>query len=174
METVLITIICIALMVFGGMTMSQGFMTSVDASTNSLTELGQRTETIMRTELTPISTNMTLEAGPDPLEVILANTGQVKIADFDKWDIIVQYYDDSAVYRIVRLPYSSSGAGTNVWGVEWIKLNGKPEVFDPNVLNPGEQIMLKTWLNPSVGANTTNMIVVSSPSGVTSSTYFSP
>jgi hypothetical protein len=174
METVLITIICIALMVFGGMTMSQGFMTSVDASTNSLTELGQRTETIMRTELTPISTNVTLVAGPDPLELILQNTGQIKIADFDKWDIIVQYYDDSGKYQIVRLPYSSSGAGTNEWGVEWIRLNGQPEVFDPNVLNPEEQIMIKVWLEPSVGVNTTNMIVVSSPSGVTSSTYFSP
>ena len=40
METVLISIICIALVVFGGMTMSQGFMTSVDASTAGLSEIG--------------------------------------------------------------------------------------------------------------------------------------
>ena len=174
METVLISIICIALMVFGGMTMSQGFMTSIDASTASLSEIGQRTEAIMRTELTPISTNITLVAGADPLEIVLKNTGQTKIADFEKWDVIVQYYDDSGNYTVKWLPYSAIGGGTNEWGVGWIHLDGQAEIFEPNVLNPGEEIMLKTWLDPSVGAGTTNMVVISTPSGITSLTYFSP
>jgi hypothetical protein len=53
-------------------------------------------------------------------------------------------------------------------------MNGQAEVFDPGVLNPGEQMMIKTTLDPSVGDNTTNMVVISTPSGVTCSTYFSP
>lgn len=174
METVLISIICIALMVFGGMTMSQGFMTSIDASTASLSEIGQRTETFTRTELTPISANITLVAGADPLEIVWKNTGQTKIADFDKWDVIVQYYDDSSNYTVKWLPYSAGGGGINEWGIGWIHLDGQPEIFEINVLNPGEEIMLKTWLDPSVGAGTTNMVVISTPGGVTSSTYFSP
>ncbi|MGD0779885.1 MAG: hypothetical protein ABR954_03770 [Dehalococcoidales bacterium] len=174
METVLISIICIALLVFGGMTMSQGFMTSVDASTVGLSEISQQTETIMRTSLTPISTNLSLVTGPDPLEIVLENTGQTKIADFEKWDVIVQYYDDSGVYNVNWLPYSASGGGTNEWGVGWIRLNGQPEKFEPNVLNPGEQIMIETSLDPSVSDNATNMVVISTPSGITCSTYFSP
>jgi hypothetical protein len=174
METVLISIICIALLVFGGMTMSQGFMTSVDASTASLSEIGARTEDVMRTMLTPISTKLTLVPGPDPLEIVLENTGQTKIADFEKWDVIVQYYDDSGVYNVKWLPYSASGGGTNEWGVGWIRLDGQPEKFEPNVLNPGEQIMIETSLDPSVSDNATNMVVISTPSGITCSTYFSP
>ena len=174
METALISIICIALVIFGGMTMSQGFMTSVDASTAGLSEIGQRTEIMMRTELTPVSTNIILVAGADPLEIVLENTGQTKMADFEKWDVIVQYYDDSANYQIEWLPYNESGAGTYEWEVGWIRLNGQAETFEPNVLNPGEQIMIRTWLDPSVGANTTNMVVISTPTGITSSTYFSP
>jgi hypothetical protein len=174
METLLISIICIALVVFGGMTMSQGFMTSVDASTAGLSEIGQITEIITRTELTPVSTNITLVAGADPLEIVLENTGQTKMADFEKWDVIVQYYDDSADYQIVWLPYDESGAGTYEWEIGWIRLNGQAETFEPNVLNPGEQIMIRTWLDPSVGAGTTNMVVISTPDGITSSTYFSP
>jgi hypothetical protein len=54
METAIVSLICIALVVFGGMTMSQGFMTSVDASATRLEEIGQRNETIMRTELSPV------------------------------------------------------------------------------------------------------------------------
>jgi hypothetical protein len=174
METLLVSIICIALVVFGGMTMSQGFMTSVDAGTAGLEEIGQRNETIMRTELTPISTNITLLPGPDPLEIVLENTGQTKMADFAKWDVIVQYTDNATVYHIEWLPYTEGTAGTYEWEVGWIRLNGQPEQFEPNVLNPGEQMMIKTWLDPSVGENTTNMVVISTPSGITSSTYFSP
>jgi len=174
METVLISIICIALMVFGGMTMSQGFMTSVDTSTMGFSEMGERTEIITRTELTPISTDITLGPGADPLEIVLKNTGQTKMADFDKWDVIVQYYDGSGDYYVEWLPYAAGVAGTYEWEVVWIRLDGEAEMFEPNVLNPGEEIMIRTWLDPSVGADTTNMVVVSTPSGITSSTYFAP
>jgi len=174
METVIISIICIALMIFGGMTMSQNFMSSVDTSTMSLSEIGQRTETLTKTELTPISTNITLVPGADPLEIVLKNTGQTKMADFDKWDVIIQYFDDAGNYDVVWLPYDPAGAGTYEWEIGWIRLDGMPETFEPNVLNPGEEIMIRTWLDPSVGANTTNMVVISTPSGITCSTYFSP
>src|SRR4030042_786887 len=174
METALISIICIALMVFGGMTMSQGFMTSVDTSTAGLSEIGERTETAIRTELTPVSTNMTLLAGADPVDIVLKNTGQTKMTDFEKWDIIVQYYDGSGGYHVEWLPYSEGGAGTYEWEVGWIRLDGQPEIFEPNLLNPGEEIMIRIWLHPAVGAGTTNMGVISTPSGITSITYFSP
>jgi hypothetical protein len=174
METAIISIICIALMVFGGMAMSHGFMTSVDASTNGLEEAGQRNEIIMRTELTPVSANATLAAGADPVDIVLENTGQTKMADFDKWDVIIQYFDDSGIYHAVWLPHADDGAGANEWEVVWIRLNGQPEIFENNVLNPGEQILIRAWLDPSIGPSTTNMVVISTPSGVTSSTYFSP
>jgi hypothetical protein len=174
METAIVSIICIALVIFGGMTMSHGFMTSVDASTSGLEEVGNRNETIMRTELKPLSTNLTLVSGPSPLEIVLENSGQTKMADFEKWDVIVQYYDESGTYHVEWLPYSAAGGTVNEWGVGWIHLNDKLEKFEPSVLNPGEQIMITTQLDPAVGVGTTNMVVVSTPSGVTSSTYFSP
>ncbi|MBN1692506.1 MAG: hypothetical protein JW845_03015 [Dehalococcoidales bacterium] len=174
METAIISLICIALMIFGGMTMSHGFMTSVDSSTAGLSEIEQRTETIMRTELTPMSTNVSLIAGADPLDIVLKNTGQTKMADFEKWDVIIQYYDDSGVYHVEWLPYAPGGAGIYEWEVGWIRLDGAAEKFEPNVLNPGEEIMIRTWLDPSLGPGTTNMVVVTTPSGISSSTYFSP
>ena len=170
METAIVSLICIALVVFGGMTMSQGFMTSVDASTTGLEEIGQRNETIMRTELSPVSTNM---PAANTLEVTLENSGQTKIADFDKWDVIVQYYDGTGTYNTRWLPYTAGTLGDNEWQVVWIRLNGAAEVFEPDVLNPKEQIMIRAQLNPSVGAGTTNMVVVATPNGIPVSTYFS-
>lgn len=171
METAIVSIICIALVVFGGMTMSQGFMTSVDASTTGLEKIGQRDETIMRTELTPVSAS---QPSANTLEVILENSGQTKLADFDKWDIIVQYYDGTGTYHVEWLPYTEASLDDNEWEVAWIRLDGAAEVFEPNVLNPQEQIMIRAQLNPSAGAGTTNMVILGTPSGVTASTYFSP
>lgn len=171
METAIFSIICIALVVFGGMTMSQGFMTSVDASTMGLEEIGQRDETIMRTELTPLSAE---QPSANTVEVTLENSGQTKLADFEKWDIIVQYYDGTGTYHVEWLPYTELTLDNNEWEVAWIHLDGGAEVFEPNVLNPQEQIMIRAQLYPSVGAGTTNMFIVATPSGVTASTYFSP
>jgi hypothetical protein len=170
METAIISIICIGLVVFGGMTMSRGFITSVDASTTSLEEVGQRNEIILRTELSPVSTAM---PAADTLEVVLENTGQVRLAEFDKWDFIVNYRDAEGANHVAWLPYAAVPAA-NEWNVSWIHLGGAPEVFEPNVLNPGEQIMLKVVLDPAPGPGTTNMVVVATPNGVTASTYFSP
>lgn len=170
METAIVSIICIALVVFGGMTMSQGFITSVDASTTSLEEIGQQNETIMRTELTPVSTS---QPAANTLEAILQNTGQTQIVDFNKWDIIVQYYDGTGTYHVEWLPYTEEALGDNEWELVWLRLDGVDEIFEPNVLNPEEQIMIRLQLNPSVGAGTTNMLVVATPGGITASTYFS-
>ncbi len=171
METVIVSIICIALIVFGGMTMSQGFMTSVDASTTGLDEIGQRDETIIRTELQPLSTNMTTN---NTLELILDNSGQTKLAHFNKWDFIVHYYDSTGNYTVKWLPYSDDTLGDNEWEIAWIRLNGEAEVYEPNVFNPEEQMMVRAQLNPAVGDNTTNMVVTATPSGITTLTYFSP
>lgn len=169
METALVSLICVALIVFGGMTMSQGFMTSVDTSTMGLEDVRQRGETLMRTELTPVSSNLT---AANTLEVILQNTGQAKLADFDKWDFIVQYYDDTGVYYTKWLPFTAGALGDNQWEVAGISLDGETEVYEPNVLNESESILLVAQLEPAVGDNTTNMVVVATPDGVTASTYF--
>jgi hypothetical protein len=171
METVIVSLICIALIMFGGMTMAQGFMTSVDASTTGLEEIGQRDETIMRTELTPASVSL---PALNTLEVTLENTGQTKLADYDKWDIIVQYYDSTGVYYTKWLPYTAETLGDNEWEVAWIRLDGEDEVFEPNVLNLEESIMIRAQLDPPVGAGTTNMVVVATPTGITASTCFAP
>jgi hypothetical protein len=170
METAIVSLICIALIVFGGMTMSQGFLTSVDASTAGLEEVGHRDELAMRTGLSAVSTSM---PSSNTLEVTLENSGQIKLAEFDKWDIIVQYYDGNGSYHTRWIPYTEGTLGDNEWEVAWIRLDGGAEIFELDVLNPEEQIMIRAQFNPSVGDGTTNMVVVSTPGGITASTYFS-
>jgi hypothetical protein len=172
METAILSIICVALIAFGGMTMSRGFITSVDKSARGMDNAGQRNETIMRTELTPISA--TLPTG-NTLAIILQNTGQTKLSDYDKWDFIAQYYDSTGTYHVIWLPYTSGVLADNEWEFSWIHLdNGQPETFEPGILNPKEEIMIKAQLNPAPGPGTTNLAVIAAPNGVTASIYFLP
>jgi len=169
METAIISLLCIALVVFGGMTMAQGFITSVDASASGLEEIGQRDEEILRTELTPVEATLT---APDTLELVIENTGQTKLSDYESWDIIVQYYDEAWTYRVEWLPLASGSPSANEWSVDWIRLNGNPEFYETGILNPGEQLKLIIKLGPAAATGSTNLVVVSTPSGVTASMYF--
>jgi hypothetical protein len=125
----------------------------------------------MRTEIIPLSASL---PSANTLEITVENSGQTRLADYDKWDIIVQYYDGTGTYHIVWLPYTQETLGDNEWEVAWIRVDGASEIFEPNVLNPKEQMLIRAQLDPAVGAGTTNMAVIATPSGITASTYFSP
>jgi flagellar protein FlaF len=171
METAIVSLLCIALVVFGGMTMSREFLTSVDTSASGLQEIIRRDESSMRTELATVSAST---PAANQVAVALENRGQTKLADFSKWDVIVQYYDGAGNYYTRWLPYTNGALGDNQWQVTWIHFNGQAEVFDPGVLNPGEQVEITAQLNPAAGAGTTNMVVIATPGGITTCAYFSP
>ena len=173
METVIVSLICIALMVVGGMTMSQGFLSSVDTSMVGWEDMGETNEEIMRTQLSILSTD-----NPKPrdiLEVTLSNSGQIKTTDFVKWDVVVQYYDDGGGYYVRWLPYTEGTPVNNEWTVGGIYVDAEdetPEAFEPGILNPGEEMVIQATLNPPTGSETTNMVVVSTPNGVSTSAPF--
>ena len=74
-----------------GMTLSQNLLRSFDSMTSEFIDLNARNENILRTNLQPVSTN--LLPGRQILEIALRNDGETKIADFELWDVTVQYYD---------------------------------------------------------------------------------
>jgi len=170
METAIVSVICIVLIMLGGMTMSQGFLSSVDSSTLGLEEISERDEEIMRTELSTVNA---AHPSADIMTVRLENSGQTKLNNFARWDVIVQYFGDGGSYYTKWLPYTEGTLGDNEWKVSWIHLDGETEVFEPNILNPGEEIKIMARLDPSVGEDTTSLVVVSTPNGIPASINFS-
>ncbi len=173
METAIVSIICIALIVVGGMTMSQGFLSSADSTMVGVEAISGRDGEIMRTELSPL----TADVGPAgrTVEVALRNSGQVKLSSFSKWDIIVEYYSLDGTYHTAWLPYAGGTPGDNEWTVEGIYLsaeNQTAEVFEPGILSPGEEMVIEARLNPPVKKNTTGDVLVSTPNGVPNSISF--
>jgi archaeal flagellar protein FlaF len=173
METAFVSIICVALMVIGGMTMSQGFLTSVDSTTNNIQVLSHRDEDIMRTNIMIINASMT---SADTLLVTVKNSGQTKLSNFEKWDIIIHCEDVSTQKHVDWLPYDGVSPGLNEWNVAGIYQKASDdivEVFEPGIINPDEEAVLQCLIDPPVGARSINLVSVSTPNGVTVSKTFS-
>lgn len=173
MDTIVVSIVCIALVIFGGMTMAQGFFASVDSSTLGWDTMEARDENIMRTELAVVSTTMSTASR---LEVTLKNDGQTKLNDFADWDVIVQYYNDGGEYYVKWLPYTSGTLSGNQWTVKGIYQDAGSatvEAFETGILNPGEEMVVWAELSPAVGTGTTNLVVTSTKNGISATTTFS-
>jgi hypothetical protein len=172
METIFVSIICIALIVVGGMTMSRGFLSSLDNTSANIDAISQRNQEIMRTNISVLSASQT---DPNTLEVSLRNTGQTKLTDFGKWDIIVHHTDLLGNYSVTWLPYTVSSPGNNQWTVEGIYTNSAErtlEVFEPGILNPEEEMIVQGKLETPVGTGTANRVLITTPNGVTVSKTF--
>ena len=172
MEIAIVVIMCIALIVFGGMTMAQGFMSPVDAAAVNVEEITAKRGEAMRTDISLLSAG---QQGEDSVAVTLSNSGQIKLASFNKWDVLFQYYDDSGAYYIEWLPYTEGTLGNNEWQKTGIYLDAgdeTPEAFEPDILNPGEEMKIEAKLSPPPQAGTTVDVIISTPNGVQKSESF--
>jgi hypothetical protein len=147
------------------MTMARGFLSSIDSTSANIETVSQRSEEVMRTNLTVLETNQT---GHQILDVTLQNTGQTKLSEFSKWDVIVHYTDSDNISYVTWLPYTTDTPGDNEWQVkELYTSTGSPEVFEPNIFNAEEQMLLEFKVSPGIKAGSVNQVLITTPNGVT-------
>ncbi len=172
MENAIISIICLALIVCGSMTLSQGFLSSLSNTSSAMVQSNERSELILRTNITITDTAI---AGDNVVRVAVKNIGETRLSEYEKWDVIIQYTGADGQYRAMWLPYTSGALEDNTWRVGGIYMNAaieSPEVFEPGILNHGEEMVILSQLNPGVGMDTANMVAISTPSGVSASFIF--
>jgi hypothetical protein len=170
MAAALVTVICIAMIVVGGMTLSQGLLTSADTTAINFDKISVLESEITRTDLT-ILRAAKLSWG-DYLRVTVKNNGQTKLASYDKWDFIVNYEDDEGELYTKWLPYSTTLPLNNEWLKARIGLNGPIEFFEPGILNPLEEMVALVNLDPSSGNATSGSVSIAAPNGVYTSLPF--
>jgi len=171
MAAIVVSIICIAMIVLGGMTLSQGILTSADSAALSVEEISIREGEIIRTELSTVRAAHLSWA--NLLRVTVQNTGQTRLGNFDKWDLIVHYYSDNGTYYAKWLPYTTGTLGDNEWQKARIGLNGPIEFYEPDILNPEEELVILAKLNPLSGNATNGAVAIATTNGVCDSISFS-
>ncbi len=165
METALISVVSIAIIIISVATMALGAFQSANTVVDSWQQMERQASSIRQTEVTlALSGNYT---GGD-INLMAANQGQTDLADFSHWDVLAQRQDTAAVY----ITYTeNANPGNNEWTVSGIYLTSNTtlaEVFNPNMLNPGETMEIILNLNPEIAQGKTGRITMSTPNGVTS------
>ena len=169
METIITGLIIISLLLVVVFTIAEVLLSSQEAILASWREMEERLGERARTNLSPVAAQ-TISSGA-VVQVTIRNDGDTKLADFDHWDVILQYYDGAGSYYTEWYPF---GSGTNEWDVWDIFLDAPTvdEVYDINILNPGEEAVIWISVSPAVGVGTTNLATIATPNGITASTVF--
>ena len=179
MESALASLIIFTVGLFAAVTLSFTYLETQDAIwTAEQTANAEHLER-ERTEIDIVGTET--QSDGSIVRVKVRNSGHVKLADFDRWDLVIEYYtdgeevEDPDVYKVTWLPYTDDALGDMQWTVSGIYLDADtltPEAFDPGILNPEEEMVIQARLMPSVAMTTTNRITISSLNGIDVSAHF--
>ena len=175
MENVLVAIFIIFLILFAAFTFGEAFIDSQEMLYTSLEAMELRLAEQNHTQLIAVGTpQITDDEG-----VLLAfrNAGSTRLADFDEWDLIVQYFDGNEPpgYGIHYLNYTHGIPIQNQWKVHGLFMDAEgaqAEVFEPGILNPGEEIVLSLHMSGPLGAGQAFQAVLSTGSGSRASAMF--
>jgi hypothetical protein len=167
METALISLVCVAIIIVGTVTTMLNSFNAASTVAESLKEMEEEAGNIRRTEIDARDNNNT---GGGDFYITVDNDGQTNLSQFSKWDVIVQYRGSDDNYYLKYLEYTASDPpGNDRWTVDGIYLpGGGSEVWDIDILNPGENMQLQIDLNPRIDRYSTARITISTPNGVTS------
>ncbi len=173
MEHVIVAVIIIFLLLFGVLTLSNAFISAQETLQELWEEMNTRSNDLTHTALSPVEMRV-LDSG-SLIEVTVRNSGTLKLAGFERWDVFAEYYDKSVAtptYHMDRLTYSSSEATDGEWSVAQIyldKAHDIPENFEVGILNPGEELTLHLKISPTINVGDVAQVTVSTPNGVTAS-----
>jgi archaeal flagellar protein FlaF len=168
METAITALIVIGVMVLSIVSLSDRSLTAQAVISDSTRLMQERAGERMRTSLTPLSVATTAQG--DVVQLTFRNSGSTKLADFDKWDVILQY-SDGLNPQVKWYPY---GSDVNQWTQQIYQVAStlSAEGVEPGILNPGEEVVISVSVSPAIGTGTTNMVTINTPNGVRASTVF--
>ena len=163
METSIPAAVIAAILMVSAMVLARSGYRSVDEMGQIWKEMEARAAEQVHTQLT--ITNVT--SSSPHVDVDLQNDGSTTLADYDRMDVLVQYTTGGAPV-LAWIPYTSGPLAKNTWTIQDIT----NDAFEPGILNPGETLRMRIWLDPPAGVGTTNRLLIATDLGVTVSTTF--
>ena len=176
MESALSSLIIFTVGLFAAVTISFTYMETQHALWSA--EQAREEENIerARTNLSVIAADT--QSSGSIIRVKLRNSGQTKLAEFDRWDVVVEYYTmpNDSDYTVLWLPYTATTLQDLQWTVGGIYLSADAlttEAFEPGILNPGEEMIVNIRVVPPVPVDSTNRVTISTYNGISVSSGFS-
>ncbi|MFN8449871.1 MAG: cadherin-like domain-containing protein [Anaerolineae bacterium] len=173
MEQIIVAVILIFLLLFGVLTLTNALLQAQSTLEVSWEEMNSRASQDQNTAISPVGLRI-LNAGSE-IEVTIRNSGATKLADYDRWDVFVEYTEgdaESPVYHAGRLAYDSAAPASNEWTDDTIYIDKDldiPESYETGIFNPGEQLTLLLNVSPAVGVGQGAHVTVSTENGIATS-----
>jgi archaeal flagellar protein FlaF len=163
--TVVAAMVSVAIILLTSYVCSNGGFYMAEGIADSVTKMQENENEKLKTgiEITGIHTDET------NIFVSLHNTGSTKIGDFDHMDVIVNYSNTSGNAKTIWIPYQED-AGT--LENRWIVKNIRPDLVNPGIIDPGEEMELQILLEDSLENESVNWLLVAAPNGAKASGYF--
>jgi hypothetical protein len=170
MESLITLIVVVTLILTAGLNVFQTSLETQETLMVSWQEMEERTDDRVRTSLKPISA--TVQNNGNTVQLILKNDGTTQLTDFDEWDLFLHYYDTGNSYHTDWYPFTTGLPGSNQWTIAGIYTDfssNLPELYEPGILNPDEELIIQLQIAPGIGLTTTNRLILSTNNGVTAS-----
>ena len=164
METSIPAMLIAAMLLVSTLVLGRSSYSSFSELGDSWKAMGVRAGQQVRTQLT--ITNVTHNS--PYVDVGLRNDGGTNLAEFERMDVVVEYTDSTPTFILAYIDYSDGALSQNTWGIQSIG----NDAFEPGILNPGETLNMRIWLDPAAGSGTTNRLLIATELGVTISTTF--
>jgi len=164
METSIPAAVIAAILMVSAMVLARSGYRSVDEMGQIWKEMEARSSEQVHTRLT--ITNVT--SSSPYVDADLQNDGSTALADYAQMDVLVQYTTGGGAPVLAWIPYTNSALAPNTWTIQDIT----NDAFEPGILNPGETLRMRIWLDPPAGVGTTNRLLIATDLGVTVSTTF--
>jgi hypothetical protein len=167
MDNVIAAFILITLLLFVGLSLFQGIVQAQDGYNLSLLEMEERLSEQARTELSLV--NAEVKNLGTTMEITLKNDGTERLSEFDDWDLIVHHYSAGSVLNIAWMPYVNAEPLSGQWTVVGIYMDAamlESEVYEPEILNSGEELLIRLRVDPAIETGTTGLVVLSTENGV--------
>jgi hypothetical protein len=166
MGTSIVTIMLAALIITAVAVLGQGAFTAVGNLNDGWKAMHERTVEMDNTGIEPVGVTTAMPT----VDVIVRNDGQTALRDWASWDVFLQYYAAGGVYTNVRVPYTEAAEpSNNEWTVAGLYrvAPSTPEVFQPGIFDPNEEMVIRVRMAPSSDASGANVIVIGTPNGIT-------
>ena len=168
MANLIVVLFAVLAIVTGAVSLTGAALGSANSASDAWGQKSERTGDVGRTDLTLIAAD--INGSGEVIDISIRNTGQTALTDFSWWDVVVQYYDTSNNVNLnaVWLTSTSTPPTSGQWAVQGIYLDATTtaELHEPNVLNPGEEMIIRANISPAIPTQTDNQVTIATPNGI--------
>ncbi|NQU97438.1 MAG: hypothetical protein HQ548_07335 [Chloroflexi bacterium] len=166
MANLFVAVVTVAIILAAMSGLARGSVLSQGTVSDSLKTARDQTGDIARTAMSSLGAAVLL-AGSE-VEVSVRNDGQTALRGFSKWDLLMTYEGVTGL-EIQRLAYTAdSSPSSGEWtmkGIYKVAASATDEVFQPGIVNTGEEFIIKAALSPAISSPSDNSLVLAVDNG---------